>query len=188
MRERRTLLLAVLLAAAVGAGTAQNAAAVVPVDYHYCYDPQTQEFTEMYDPGDWGPPQWNTDTELWVPNEERPEPWYKQITIVVDYVGDTAPTMAPYSISVVDPAGNKFPADQWATEDGRWTGSFRLPNQPPYETIVFGNDPGYRTGDELASGFVVDSFCVSSFCVPEPVTMGLLALGGLALLRRRRTA
>jgi len=49
-----------------------------------------------------------------------------------------------------------------------------LPENPNHEVI--------RIGGEI----LVDELVIDTICVPEPATMGLLALGGLALLRRKR--
>ena len=54
---------------------------------------------------------------------------------------------------------------------------------PEWEDFVFG---AVMTTAE--SVFLVDSIEIATECVPEPATMGLLALGGLTLLVRRRHA
>ena len=45
-------------------------------------------------------------------------------------------------------------------------------------------DPGclFTIGGDV----FVDQLVVDTICIPEPATMSLLALGGLALLRRKR--
>ena len=55
-----------------------------------------------------------------------------------------------------------------------------LPTQEPDEPqIIFpSHDYYYLSGD-------VKDFNIATECVPEPATLGLLALGGLSLIRRR---
>lgn len=49
-----------------------------------------------------------------------------------------------------------------------------LPFNPPEEIL------------HIAGDIMVDELVVDTICVPEPITLSLLALGGLALLKRRR--
>ena len=61
--------------------------------------------------------------------------------------------------------------------DGLWVHSVYeiiLPENPPFEIV------------RIDGGINVDQLVIDTICIPEPATIGLLALGGLAALRRKR--
>ena len=60
------------------------------------------------------------------------------------------------------------------TGEGRWSGRLPVPYNPEWISIDI------RGYDYTITGTLVHE------CVPEPATMGLLALGGLAVIRRKR--
>jgi len=188
MRKARTLLLALPLLVVVSVCVS---AAHAAIDYEYFYDPQTGIFTEVYDPLSWGAPSW-VSGNMRVPNCARPEPWEKTVGVTVGYVGGTAPDAPEGMVWVVsEGSGTPVLMSEWALKYDLsgyelWSGRCYLPDQPPSETIDFG-EAGYRTGVPLANGFTVDGLYVSSECTPEPATLSLLAVGiGTLLLRKRR--
>ena len=61
----------------------------------------------------------------------------------------------------------------------RWT----IRPQPPFEILNLTNAP-WNFGNLAAHGIAY--IRVASRCVPEPTTLGLLLLGGLSMLARRR--
>lgn len=90
--------------------------------------------------------------------------------------------------SVYDPNGNTAagpngpPNVQLGTGEWLSDAEFQIMPNPDYETIVlsFNNVPA---GDFI----LIDDFHIATESVPEPATFSLLALGGLALLWRRRS-
>jgi len=69
--------------------------------------------------------------------------------------------------------GIDIPIDP-VTGEGAWAGTLPVPYNPEWISIDL------RGFDFTITG------CIVHDCVPEPATMGLLALGGLAVIRRKR--
>jgi hypothetical protein len=69
------------------------------------------------------------------------------------------------------------PNGVWQHADILW----ELDTQPQYLSLHF--DLTYFTGTGVN---IIDNVDLQGLCIPEPATLSLLALGGLALLRRRR--
>ena len=63
--------------------------------------------------------------------------------------------------------------DGWKTSLYEW----RIYPNPPDESFTIGFD---------YAGILVDELVIDTWCIPEPGTLSLLLLGGLALTRRRR--
>jgi len=178
MKRWVTLVLALVV---LGAAAAQAGANIIyPVDYHYrWWGPYAGGWETIYDPLGWGPPMWEDEgLSLWVPNVEMPPPWHKDFYWEVVYY-DPPPTLPPDAL--LWPADAPFPVPPSVKMRGPndWTLIWRLPTQPYYEFVLF-QDPRYYNGE----GFWY--FDLASRCVPEPTTVGLLALGGLAVFARRR--
>ena len=115
--------------------------------------------------------------DIWIPNNPDPD-LYKLIFWQVTSdksptpVGDP-PTTNPPSTSV--PTGiahTQWPNSTWYT----YNGMLKIVPNPEGETIHF---------DFLASTNI-EEIVIDTVCVPEPATIGLLAMGAVALLRRRR--
>ena len=58
-----------------------------------------------------------------------------------------------------------------------WQSTWMMMPNPSHEQIILIGDP---------SGTIIDQVIVDTICVPEPATLGLLMMGGLALLKKRK--
>lgn len=98
---------------------------------------------------------------------DHPE-YFKQLWIQMTWQGDLPSLWVdglPGQLVETDPLGlGNWLHSTWLTT---------LPYNPPFETI-------HITGTTHLGEVVVDTIC------PEPATLSLLALGGLAMLRRKR--
>jgi hypothetical protein len=115
-----------------------------------------------------------------IDNGPDPNPW-KEIWIQVTYWQDLqqAPTVDVSGGALVDhvsgllvesvPTGGNWLLDVWV---------FRTEPNPTHEQIIIASDPSW--------GSVIDQIVVDTYCVPEPATLLLLSLGGLAALARAR--
>jgi len=103
------------------------------------------------------------------------------------------PPSAMLTMSVTTESGSQvLDLNQYSivepTMPGAWatilTGT--IAPQPDWEDFSF-SFTGFA-GQPLPSGggVFIDSIYVGTHCIPEPATLGLLAFGGVALLRRRR--
>ncbi len=63
--------------------------------------------------------------------------------------------------------------DGWKTTLYEW----RIYPNPEFETFTIGFEQG--------GGILVDQLVIDTWCIPEPTSLALLALGALAMLRRR---
>ncbi len=137
----------------------------------------------------WGDPTWDPDatgdyTTLEIPNEEI-EKMFKMVYLLVDFkdrLYDPADPDGAPDIKLEDDGGNEV-LDLIITisaDGGQILYEWKMDDQPPFERIIFPNtDYYYLTGD-------IKDFNIATECVPEPATMGLLVLGGIGLLIRRK--
>jgi hypothetical protein len=124
--------------------------------------------------------------ELIIPNEERPD-LHKEIWLSVDYI-DRNHAGDP-GITILAGDGISYTPDEilWSDDGGQVRLHWTLENQPAWEKLIFPNT-SYRDLYNISTGLGGDvkDWNLATECVPEPATMSLLALGGLAVLRRRR--
>ena len=57
-----------------------------------------------------------------------------------------------------------------------WQSTWMMMPNPAFEEIIIMGDP---------AGSIIDQIIVDTICVPEPATLGLLIMGGVALLKKR---
>ncbi len=105
-------------------------------------------------------------------DEQRP---YKEIWIQLTYSADADPLIS----TVPGSTGGDAPIDKEQVGTLYWhaTYSLRIEPNPDQETIYI--QPRNCTT-------FIDEIVIDTICVPEPLTVCLLGLGGLALLRKRR--
>jgi hypothetical protein len=108
-----------------------------------------------------------------VPNDPRPN---DRKVIFIQLTSDKGPLLGyptsnpPGTVSYPKPAIN-HDGTGWYT----YTAQIDIPFNPPFETITYC----------FPESTNISELVVDSICVPEPASLSLLAVGGLALLRRR---
>lgn len=140
------------------------------------------ELVQVPDP--WNPqelPEWGQGgLTLWIPNVERPRPWYKKLYVVIRYDQAVWLEEVP-EINVIDPqigvekVGHDVSLGS-ATAYWEWM----IVPQPPFELLLFSNTDVF-----LFENGVLE-MAIGSICIPEPASLALISVGGLVLLVRRR--
>ena len=115
-----------------------------------------------------------------IPNYEFPNP-RKDITISLIWAPGGADPFLPdqplVGVSAIPMASMTMSVVNDPFEGTIWTQSI-------YSISIWPNPP--KEWIAIKGDILVDQLDIKTTCVPEPATMGLLSLGGLALLRSRR--
>jgi len=128
---------------------------------------------------------------VWIPEGYAP---LTQLNIL-DYELDNPPTlveiadvpMAPDPCAVSIPGYDAYYAD---TTEARWYEFGTQPIGEDWQRVDVGNPKwvSYHFDiDDNIPGSTPIYFSIHDVCIPEPMTLSLLGIGGLALLRRHRT-
>lgn len=131
------------------------------------------------------PGQFVINTINWV--DEMPE---KFIRVQITYIGQAPTVLGAYGFSynLYHPTYPGEPLD--TTEHGFFPAAPPVIVDPAhlYQDIWMEPNPDWeQIVVDVPLGTIIDEIVVDSISIPEPTTMSLLALGGLALLRKRRT-
>ena len=115
-----------------------------------------------------------------IPNYPVPNP-YKEITINLTWApGGTDPFLPDQPIVGV----SAIPMDSMTMSVVNEPIPGTIWTQSIYSIVIWPNPPIEWIA--IKGDILVDELDIKTTCVPEPATMGLLGLGGLALLRVRR--
>jgi len=111
-----------------------------------------------------------------IPNAPDHPDWDKHVWIQLTWAPGQGGGFGPFpTVEVHGITGQEM--DTIPIGPGDWVHStwlVELDYNPPLETVLIFGD------------ILVDELVIDTICIPEPATMSLLALGGLAVLRRRR--
>jgi hypothetical protein len=135
--------------------------------------------------------EWASDgATLLVPNQAQASD-YKVLYLSVDFRAAQDPATSDIAqIKVIDDTGvaATLTDTEWAADNGQVLLTYTFDRQPAWETVTFPIDPNTNTSHykDLDAGGSIYGWNLATECVPEPATMGLLALGALAALARRR--
>jgi len=130
-------------------------------------------------PGPLGDPitSWHVDVNgggftLGIPNAPDPNPWKH---IFYQVTSDKAPNPSGPTTS---PPGTHRPGTAFQHAGGwyTYTGQIDITPNPLYEYITF----------TFPASTNIEEIVIDTICVPEPITLGLLGVGGLMMLRRRQ--
>jgi len=172
----------------LGAGTA-SAFIPYPIDWHYIWHGPDLGWEQVADPYGYGAPIWQQPNRVYIPNFYMPPPWHKNMWVEPVWPDPwpwEPPVTPPWpGLIVEDEFGTQYPSEPAIPGYDDWTYPIILPLQPAWEYVIFPVDVQYIVGNPLIEGPKYIEF--GTYCVPEPATLGLLTIGGVgALLRRRR--
>ena len=149
-------------------------------------DPEWMPIDDIHNSGRigiWGLSGW---IDVFVNNYDDPNEFkwvWVQLTWASDVVGETP---SPTFINMAPAADLAWPVtltDQIDWGDGWFTSTYQWRIYPNPVDEVF--TISYFDANNRAA-IIVDQLVIDTWCVPEPATLGLFLVGGLALLRRRR--
>jgi hypothetical protein len=133
-----------------------------------------------------GTPAWQQDpqngnswTILHIQNEIVPDK-QKRVYLLVDFLNGVYDDLSAPAIKLSDGQNVYDPTRAFSAGGGQILYTWELTYQPASEDIIFPSEDFFNLSND------VKDFNIATECVPEPATLSLLALGGLAMLRRRK--
>lgn len=142
------------------------------------YEAPTADFQDTTVDAYWLTPDQGDPFEVMLPNEEVVD-MTKEVWLLVDYIDRVLGRVENVQLLASDGTVYSPTTVTESVDGGQLLFFWDLSDQPDWEQLIFPDADYYNL-----STYVKD-WDVATVCVPEPVTMGMLALGGLALLRRR---
>lgn len=143
----------------------------------------------------WGAPEWLFDDQdvkslLHIPNQARPDPWYKKVYLLLTYdtsrwnenlVPGSGPPNNLADMQIVDPPGGiTLDSHDVSLGTGQAYWEWTIRPQPPHETLKF---PGWH-GYDMHNAMI--SMEIGTKCIPTPGATALLTLAGVLMAGHRR--